>query len=206
MKEYAQEFLGRFRGLFSRLRFLCGIAFLAMAGLAAAAQDIAFRLDPQHTTVGFTLGDVLHTVRGTFQLKQGALRLDPASSKLSGEIVVDARSGNSGSGMRDRKMHREVLESDHYPEIAFHPDRVEGAVSLQGKSSVRVHGIFTIHGSDHELTVPAEVETSSDHWTATLRFAVPYASWGMKNPSTFFLRVSESVDIDLTTSGSLTRP
>lgn len=107
--------------------------------------------------------------------------------------------------MRDRKMHREVLESDRYPEIAFHPDRVEGSVAPQGTSSVRVHGIFTIHGSDHDLTVPAQVEMSADRWTATLHFTLPYAKWGMKNPSTLFLRVGESVDIDVATVGTITR-
>jgi len=119
---------------------------------------------------------------------------------------VDAKSGESGMGLRDRKMHREILESDRFPEIAFRPDRVDGTVALQGKSSVRVHGIFNIHGADHELTVPAEVEMFPDHWTATLHFAVPYVSWGMKNPSTLFLRVNESVDIDLTTGGTVSRP
>ena len=133
------------------------------------------------------------------------LRVIRLRARLAGEIIVDAKSGDSGSGMRDHKMHREVLESDRYPEIAFRPDRVDGTVALQGKSSVRVHGIFAIHGSDHELTVPAEVEVFPDHWTATLHFAVPYANWGMKNPSTFFLRVSESVDIDLTTGGTVVR-
>jgi polyisoprenoid-binding protein YceI len=156
--------------------------------------------------VNFTLGDVLHTVRGTFRLTQGSLRLDPASGKLGGEIVVDAKSGNSGSGMRDRKMNREVLESDRYPEIAFHPDHVDGTVLLPGKSSVRVHGVFTIHGSDHELTVPAEVETFPGRWAATLHFAIPYTKWGMKNPSTMFLRVSESVNIDLSAAGTLIHP
>jgi polyisoprenoid-binding protein YceI len=188
------------------LLFLAVIAFLAIANIASAAQGVAFQLDPQHTTISFTLGDVLHTVRGTFRLKQGNLRLDPASGKLAGQIVVDARSGESGSGMRDRKMHREILESDRYPEITFHPDRLEGPVSMQGKSSVKVHGIFTIHGSDHELTVPADLEVLSDHWTAILHFAVPYVSWGMKNPSTLFLRVTESVDIDLNASGTIGRP
>jgi len=181
------------------------ILFVAIARFACAAQDVAFRLDPQQSTVNFTLGDVLHTVRGTFHLKQGSLRLDPISGKLDGALVVDARSGNSGGGMRDRKMHREVLESNRYPEIVFRPDRVEGTVSLSGKSSVRVHGIFTIHGSDHKLTIPAEVETTSDHWAAALHFAVPYAKWGMKNPSTLFLRVSESVDIDLAAAGDFVR-
>jgi len=143
-------------------------------------------------------------VHGTFQLKHGALQLDPASGKLSGEIVVDATSGESGSGMRDRKMHKEVLESDRYPEIAFRPDKVEGSVARQGKSSVKVHGMFTIHGVDREITVPADVEMSADHWSAAVHFTVPYAKWGMKNPSTLFLRADDSVEIDLMAAGSLT--
>lgn len=182
------------------------IAILALASTEAASQDITFQLDPQHTTVNFTLGDVLHTVRGTFQLERGSLRLSPGSGKLDGEIVVNAKSGESGNGMRDRKMHREVLESDRYPEIAFRPDHVEGAIAAQGKSSVRVHGIFAIHGSDHEITVPADVEISPNQWTAKIHFALPYSKWGIKNPSTLFLRVSDSVDIDLTASGAITRP
>jgi polyisoprenoid-binding protein YceI len=179
---------------------------LTLISIEAAAQDAVFRLDPQHTTINFTLGDVLHTVRGTFRLKEGTLHFATVSGKLTGEILVDAKSGESGNGMRDRKMHREVLESDRYPEIAFRPDHVEGTVASQGKSSVRVHGVFTIHGADHELTIPTEVETFPDHWTVTLHFTVPYAQWGMKNPSTLFLRVNESVDIDVTASGSVTRP
>jgi polyisoprenoid-binding protein YceI len=177
-----------------------------LASGGADAQSVALHIDPQRTTINFTLGDALHTVRGTFQLKTGMLQVDPSSGKLSGEIVVDARSGQSGNGMRDRKMHREVIESEHYPDIAFRPDRVEGTLVPQGKSTVRVHGVFSIHGSDHELTVPAEVEMFPNHWTAVLHFAVPYVQWGMKNPSNMFLKVSEAVDIDLTASGAVARP
>jgi polyisoprenoid-binding protein YceI len=185
---------------------LVAVIFLALTPIEAAAQDSTLHLDAQRTIINFTLGDVLHTVHGTFHLKEGTLHLATASGKLTGEIVVDAKSGESGNGMRDRKMHREVLESDRYPEIIFRPDRVEGNVIPQGKSSVSVHGIFTIHGSDHELTVPAEVQMAPGYWTATLHFALPYAKWGMKNPSTMFLRVSESVDIDLTVSGIVGAP
>jgi polyisoprenoid-binding protein YceI len=193
--------------IFLLRRFGAALSSLLLAfAVSAAAQDTAFQLDPAQTSVKFTVGDVLHTVRGTFQLKRGSLELEPASGKISGEIVVDAGSGNSGSGMRDRKMNKEVLESNRYPEITFHPDRIEGAVSNQGKSSVRVHGMFNIHGVDREITVPAEVEMSANHWTATVHFTVPYAKWGMKNPSTLFLRVNDSVEIDLTAAGNVGRP
>ncbi len=184
---------------------MAALTLLAALSISAAAQDTAFQLDPAQTSVKFTVGDVLHTVRGTFQLKHGALQFEPASGKISGEIVVDATSGESGSGMRDRKMHKEVLESGLFPEISFRPDRVEGAVASQGKSSVQVHGMFNIHGVDREITVPANVEMSADHWTATVHFTVPYEKWGMKNPSTLFLRVKDSVEIDLMAAGSVAK-
>jgi polyisoprenoid-binding protein YceI len=193
-KSTALLLLGRF--------FLVCLISLLVSGLGFA-QSLPLSLDPQHTMIDFTLADVLHTVRGSFQLNRGDLSFDSASGKMTGEVIVDAKSGQTGNGMRDRKMHREVLESERYPRISFHPDRIDGIVSPQGKSSVRVHGIFNIHGADHELTVPAEVEMFPDHWAATLHFAVPYESWGMKNPSTLFLRVSGTADIEVSASGML---
>jgi polyisoprenoid-binding protein YceI len=178
------------------------ITLLASSFAVVQAQETDFQVDPAQSNVKFTLGDVLHTVHGTFKLKRGELQLEPAG-KMAGEIVVDAASGNSGSGMRDRKMHKEVLESAKYPDIAFRPDRVEGQVPSAGKSSVMVHGIFSIHGADREITVPATIETSPEHWTATVHFTIPYAKWGMKNPSTLFLRVNDTVEIDLVAAGTM---
>jgi hypothetical protein len=47
---------------------------------------------------------------------------------------------------------------------------------------------------------------SADHWNATVHFTVPYATWGMKNPSTLFLKVNDSVEIDLTAVGNVVTP
>ena len=161
------------------------------------AQEATLNFVPAQTTVNFTLGDVLHTVHGSFKLKAGQVRFAPASNAISGEIVVDAASGNSGSTGRDRKMHKEILESARYPEVTFRPDRVEGKVLALGTSPVQVHGMFGIHGAEHEITVPAQVELVSDRWSLTVHLAVPYVKWGMKDPSTFILRVEKTVDIDL---------
>jgi polyisoprenoid-binding protein YceI len=190
----------------ARSAALAAALLLGVTGAQAAAQATTLQLDPRHTTISFALGDVLHTVHGTFRAERGSLNFDSSSGNLTGEIVVDARSGQSGNGMRDRKMHREVLESELYPEITFRPDRVDGTVSPQGKSSVRLHGVFAIHGADHELAVPAQVEMFPDQWTATFHFSIPYVKWGMKNPSTLFLRVSETVDIDVNATGTIGRP
>lgn len=188
---------------FSRLLIFSSALTIAVAGLAAA-QDTEFRIDPAQSTVKFTLGDVLHTVHGTFQVKRGALQLE-SGGKMSGEVVVDAASGNSGSGMRDRKMNKEVLETARYPEISFRPDRVDGPVANPGKESVMVHGIFSIHGINREITVPASLESTADHWSAIVHFTIPYEKWGMKNPSTLFLKVDAAVEIDLAAAGSVVR-
>ncbi len=177
---------------------------LAGGAVLATAQDADYHVDPGQSSVKFSLGDVLHTVRGTFKVKQGELQVTP-DGKISGQIVVDAVSGDSGSGMRDRKMHKEILESARYPEIAFRPDRIDGALASSGKSSVSVHGMFNIHGVDHEITAPAQVETRGEQWTATVHFTVPYQKWGLKNPSTLFLRVSDTVEIDLVAAGTVVR-
>ena len=179
------------------------MAAVSILVVSSVAQGQTFQVDPAQGSVKFTLGDVLHTVHGSFTLKHGELQVQPAG-KLSGEIVVDATSGNSGSGMRDRKMNKEVLESARYPEIDFRPDRFDGEVAPQGKSSVMVHGMFSIHGTDREITVPAQVERDGDHWAANVHFTVPYAKWGMKNPSTLFLKVSDTVEIDMSAAGSVT--
>jgi polyisoprenoid-binding protein YceI len=192
--------------VFSRSLFKLGLAALFLAGTGlAAAQNLDLQLDPAKTSVKMNLGAALHSVHGTFQLKKGSLQFDPASGNISGEVVVNARSGETGNSTRDRKMHKDVLESERYPDVVFHPDRVEGSVAGQGKSSVKVHGMFDVHGASHEITVPAEVDMASDHWAATLHFTIPYEKWGMKNPSNLFLHVSDAVEIEIAAAGSITR-
>ena len=163
-------------------------------------------MEPARTQVDFNLGDIFHKVHGSFQLKRGSIRFDPASGKASGEVVVDVASGDSGSAARDRRMHKDILQSEQYPEAVFIPDHVEGRIATSGNSELDVHGRFRIHGSEHELTLHTQVQTKGDEITVASHFTMPYVKWGMKNPSTFILRVSDHVEIDLHSSGKLARP
>jgi polyisoprenoid-binding protein YceI len=194
--------------------FVVGLASLlqvtsARQHAAAAAperpKEIALRVDPAQSQVHWTLGSTLHTVRGTFAVKSGVMRIYTGNGKAGGEIVIDAASGESGNDGRDKKMHREIIESAKYKEIAFRPDRVEGTVAAQGSVAVQIHGIFLLRGTEHEITVPVQADLAADHWKGTAKFTVPYIAWGLKSPSNFFLKADKTVDVELELAGPLER-
>jgi polyisoprenoid-binding protein YceI len=110
------------------------------------ANEIVLGIDPAQSKVHWTLGTTFHTVHGTFAFKNGTLHCDPASGKANGEIVVFATSGDSGNDSRDKKMHKDVLESARFTDIIFRADRVEGKITPRGESTVQVHGFFLLHG------------------------------------------------------------
>jgi hypothetical protein len=130
----------------------------------APAQETTLRLDAEKTTVRFTLAATLHTVHGTFRLKKGAIKFDPATGTASGAVVVDAASGETGNQRRDRTMHRDVLVSERYPEITFTPTRVAGAVQPQSLgdrgdrdeavSGALLHGDHTRHLGEQGVISP----------------------------------------------------
>ena len=170
------------------------------------ASEIVLGIDPAKSKVHWTLGSTVHTVHGSFAFKKGTLQLDTSTGKARGEIIVDATSGNSGNDSRDKKMHKEVLESARYGEFIFRPDRVEGKIMPAGTFTVQVHGLLVLHGSEHELTVPVQAELAGDHWTGSAKFNVPFIDWGLKNPGNFFLKVDHAVQIELELKGSLQNP
>lgn len=176
------------------------LTLLAVCAAPLAGQELVLDLDPAQSHIQFTLGATLHTVHGSFKPTRGTVRYDPATGKIAGEVVADATSGASGDASRDRRMHKDILESARYPEIAFTPDRVDGTVAPQGVSHVQVHGTFRMHGAAHEITIPVEVNVTGTRVTAAARFAIPYVKWGLKNPSSLFLRVSDKVEIEASIS------
>ncbi len=182
--------------------WLCA-GLLFVVSPIAQAQEMTLELDPAQTKIEFTLGATLHTVHGTFALKSGTIHFNPSTGAASGLVVVDATSGDSGNQGRDRKMHKEVLESQRYPEITFTLSKMSGKVELQGDSNVQVDGILGLHGADHPMTLTVPVHAKGSTLSARTHLMIPYIEWGLKNPSTLLLHVSDQVEIDITTAGKL---
>jgi polyisoprenoid-binding protein YceI len=193
--------------MFLRVCCIRRISLLILSGLLccalAQAQQKTFTLDPAQTKVNFTVDATLHTVHGDFRLKRGSIRFDSANGQAGGELVVDATSGESGNDGRDKKMHKEILESPKYSDIVFTPQHIRGTVAVEGKSQVEVEGVLTMHGKSLPVTLPLQVQLQGGAGTGEGSFTVKYREWGLKNPSTFILRVSDKVEIHVHAVGRM---
>ncbi len=194
----------------SRRRFFISILLavsIALVGTilapASQAQENTFQIDPARTTIEFALGSTLHTVHGTFTLKSSSIRFNPSSETISGAIVVDATSGQSGNNGRDARMHREILESAKFPDIVFTAAKITGALPAEGTSKLQASGRLRLHGVDHEITLPVEVKAEGKNLEISTHFDIPYVQWGLKNPSNFLLHVSNKVAIEIHASGRM---
>lgn len=189
---------------FSAALILPGAAIPArQEATQAAPSEIVLTLDPAQTKVHWNVDSTLHKVHGTFALKSGSVHIDAETGKASGEIVVYATSGDSGNGSRDARMHKEILETEKYPDVVFRPTQMEGKVARSGPTDGKLHGVLAIHGAEHELTAEVHAELMGDHWKGSGKFEVPYVKWGIKDPSNFLLKVKPVVDVELEMAGEV---
>jgi polyisoprenoid-binding protein YceI len=146
-----------------------------------------------------------HTTHGTFKLKSGIIKVDPATGDASGEVIVDARSGDSGEKLRDSIMNDKVLESAKYPEFVFTPHHVSGHRDPHtGVFSGVITGVMLAHGAQHPMAIRVDGALVGDELTAKCHLTIPYVAWGMANPSFLMFRVANHVSVDIATAGRVT--
>lgn len=168
------------------------------------ARNLAIHFDPQATQIRFKVGSLVRDVRGTFQLKGGALAVDPDSTLAQGELLVDATTGRTGNTARDKQMQEEVLESKRYPSIFFHAEHLRGQVpKANGSSDVIAEGMLNVHGADHAMQLKVHLVRVGNTLSATTHFSVPYVEWGMKNPRGAFLHLSKTAQVDVSAKGTI---
>jgi polyisoprenoid-binding protein YceI len=183
------------------------LALAATAALAAAApalgEPLTLRLDPKASAVRFTVDAFAHTIHGSFAVESGAIQFDPSTGAASGEVVVDAKSGETGNGSRDGKMHSSVLESARFPQIVFTATRVSGAFARDGASQLQLGGTIRLHGASHPVLLAVTAQSGAGKVTATAPLTVPFVEWGLEDPSNFVLRIAKQVEVEIHAQGAL---
>lgn len=172
-------------------------ACLATAVGAQVAPTRHLVVDPSRSSVTFLLDAFLHKVEGSATVSSGDLQIDAGAHSVTGTIIVDATSAETGSPKRDRRMHEKVLESATYPEIAFVPRDFDGELPAGGKSDLVVRGTFRLLDGEHEIEVPLTVTEDAGDWHIEGELTIPYVAWGLENPSRAFLRVAKEVAVHL---------
>lgn len=185
-----------------RLTTLATLAILLVllvwfAGPATAAEHDLI-LTPDSTELTFLLEATGHDVEGKLYLQEGNLHYDTATGAASGRIVLGAPRTETGNEKRDKTMHKKVLESALYPEIVFVPSKISGPVEDSGAGHFDLQGIITLHGKDHDVSMPTEVKIDdSGRIDAHATLDVPFVEWGLEDPSILFLRVAKVVQVDI---------
>ena len=181
------------------------LASLILLGLSLPALAAAetLRLDPARSKLSFVLGATGHDVEGSLVLESGSLTFDRATGEAGGEILIDAKGTQTGSGSRDKKMHTEVLKSAEFPRIVFRPTRIEGPLPVSGKARIGLCGQLGLIGLEHEIVLPADVEIEGGRVKASAAFEIPFVAWGLEDPSILFLKVDKVVAVKLAVEGDL---
>ena len=190
------------------------LAAQTSAAPAPVTHTLALHLDPEKTSIDWTVGALLGKLHGNFKLNGGAVIADPKSGLAQGEIEIDAGSGAVQSGKssdgkpsadaaRTAKWQKDVLNSSTYPAIIFHPTTVEGLKEGDGEQMVHTKGTVTLAGGDHPLELTIQLSVHGSDVVATTRFQVPYVKWGLNNPSSGFTRYDKEVTVEIHAQGTL---
>ena len=128
-----------------RFRFLLPALLLAFPLLA---QSKVFRVDDNHTVLGFKASTLLFDVPGRFTRYRADIQGDPVS--LEGAQIrldIEAKSINTANNSRDEHLRTpDFFDAAKYPKITF----TSSSVRREGDRLV-VHGLLAMHGVAKEL-------------------------------------------------------
>ena len=129
-----------------RSRFLAATVSLALILLAAAAsaQPISYKLDPNHTEVGFSVRHFFSRVPGKFNKFEGTIQLDEKNwANSSVNATIDASSVDTNAEKRDNHLRTaDFFDVEKYPTLTFKSTKVTPA----GDKKLKVEGDLTIRG------------------------------------------------------------
>jgi polyisoprenoid-binding protein YceI len=144
-------------------RFAAAACGLILAAGTAKADIEAYKIDPSHSQVGFTIRHFFSKVPGKFKTYDGVIMLDPKDlSKTSVEVTIDTASIDTGNGDRDSHLQSsDFFDASKFPKITFKST----SVTAQGDKKATLKGELTMHGVTKPISLEAEVlGFSADPW------------------------------------------
>jgi polyisoprenoid-binding protein YceI len=120
--------------------------------LAAPADPNAWRIDPNHSDLSFSIRHFVSRVRGTFGQWAGTIIVDTINvSRASVDVTIQAASIDTQNENRDSDLRSaDFFEVEKYPTVTFRSTKVEGT-----RSDLTVTGDLTIRGVTKPVVLKA---------------------------------------------------
>jgi polyisoprenoid-binding protein YceI len=129
------------------------VAVLTLAASAAFSQD-TYNIDRNHTEVGFRVRHFVSKVAGRFDDFSGTIKVVPGKpAESSVEFAIKATSINTANTGRDNHLRsKDFFDVEAFPEITFKSTKIAPVDA----DTFNVTGIFTMHGTANEITIPVD--------------------------------------------------
>jgi polyisoprenoid-binding protein YceI len=134
---------------------LSGLAAMSAMSAMAAAAPAVYKVDPDHSGVGFTIRHFVSNVPGRFKDFDGLVKYDkqnPAASSVS--FTAQAASIDTDNDDRDKHLRSpDFFDVEKFPTLTF----TSTTVKAVDADTLEVTGDLTIKGVTKKVTVPVEV-------------------------------------------------
>jgi polyisoprenoid-binding protein YceI len=131
------------------------LAFLILLPALAAAELVTYKVDGDHSGVGFTIRHFVSNVPGRFRDFDGVIKYDkqnPAASSV--EFTVKAASIDTSNNDRDEHLRgADFFDVQKFPTLTFTSTKV----AAKDADTLDVTGNLTMHGVTKQITIPVEV-------------------------------------------------
>jgi len=157
-----------------------------------------WKVDVEHSTATFTVGNLGRTVTGTVPILDGTVEVGPDGlpSAIYGSLDLSAIA--TGIARRDKDLRKpKLLGLDRYPVSTFEADRM--TASPGGGWSVS--GYLTARGTRTRLSGDVEVSGQGQEATLIARTQLDRRALGLRAP-----KLMIGYEVDITVTATIRRP
>ena len=136
-----------------RKGFITTALVVSMLGTGASALAAEYKIDGDHTTIGFRVRHLFTAVDGRFDKYDGTIRFDPAKpEEASVEGTIDAASVNTNVAERDKHLRSaDFFDVANHPKITFKSTKVLEVAP--DKTHGKMAGLLGIRGVEKEVVL-----------------------------------------------------
>lgn len=134
---------------------LYALSFALLLPALAMAEPVTYKVDADHSGVGFSIRHFVSNVSGRFRDFDGVIKYDKANPAASSvEFTVKAASIDTSNNDRDEHLRsKDFFDVQKFPTLTFTSTKV----AAKDANTLDVTGNLTMHGVTKAITIPVTI-------------------------------------------------